>query len=153
MSQNEIGELGEGIFNVAISRDYIFRPRHLGEKWPSSDFYVELVGLKEHFFFIVQVKSTTQGLDKSGNLKVKANRKKIHELNAYYCPTYLAGVDIKTEEVYLIAINKNKRKDISKLPTKFKLDVKNRKLLYEEVKSFWENTNIKKYKNTFRHRI
>lgn len=153
MNPNEIGELGEGIFNVAISRDLIFRPRHLGEKWPSSDFYVELVGLKEHFFFIVQVKSTTLGLDKKGNLKVKANKKKIHDLNAYYCPTYLAGVDINTEEVYLIAINKNKRKDITNLPTKFKLDKANRKLLYDDVKRFWEHTNIKVYKNAFKHRI
>lgn len=153
MSPNEIGELGEGIFNVAISRDLIFRPRHLGEKWPSSDFYVELVGLKEHFFFIVQVKSTTLGLDKKGNLKVKANKKKLHDLNAYYCPTYLAGVDINTEEVYLIAINKNKRKDISNLPTKFKLDNANRKLLYDDVKKFWENTDIKVYKNAFKHGI
>jgi len=153
MNPNEIGELGEGIFNVAISRDLIFRPRHLGEKWPSSDFYVELVGLKEHFFFIVQVKSTTLGLDKKGNLKVKANKKKLHDLNAYYCPTFLAGVDINTEEVYLIAINKNKRKDISNLPTKFKLDKVNRKLLYDDVKKFWENTDIKAYKNAFKHRI
>ena len=153
MNPNEIGELGEGIFNVAISRDLIFRPRHLGEKWPSSDFYVELVGLKEHFFFIVQVKSTTQGFDKKGNLKVKASKKKLQELNAYYCPTYLAGVDIDTEEVFLIAINKHKRKDISKLPTKFKLDNANRKLLYDDVKEFWVNTDIKAYKNAFKHGI
>ena len=153
MNPNQIGELGESIFNLAISRDLIFRPRHLGEKWPSSDFYVELVGLKEHFFFIVQVKSTTQGLDKKENLKVKASKKKVQELNAYYCPTYLAGVDISTEEVYLIAINKNKRKDISKLPTKFKLDKVDIKLLYDDVKKFWENTNIKTYKNAFKHGI
>ena len=151
--RNEIGELGEGIFNVAISRDYIFRPRHLGEKWPSSDFYVELVGLKEHFFFIVQVKSTTLGLDKSGNLNVKAPKMKLHELNSYFCPTYLAGIDIKTESVYLIPINKNKRKGISKMSTNFILNSLNRKLLFDDVKSFWENSGLKKYKNQFKHAI
>lgn len=150
---NEIGDLGEAIFNVEISRDYIFRPRHLGEKWPSSDFYVELVGLKEHFFFIVQVKSTSQGLDKRGNLKVKANKKKLKELNSYYCPTYLAGVDVRTDSVYLIPVNKNKRKDLNKLPTKFKLDTSNRKLLFDDVKTFWENTDLDTYKNTFKHGI
>jgi|GEM_PF-6368024 len=31
--QNDIGSLGENIFNVAITRDFIFRPMHLGEKW------------------------------------------------------------------------------------------------------------------------
>ena len=150
---NEIGALGESIFNLAISRGLIFRPRHLGEKWPSSDFYVELEGLKERLFFIVQVKSTTKGLDSKGNLKVKANKRKLQELNAYYCPTYLAGVNTKTEEVYLIAINKNKRKDISKLPTKFKLDKDNIKLLYDDVKKFWKNSGIKTYKNSFKHGI
>ncbi|HEY0667629.1 MAG TPA: DUF4365 domain-containing protein [Sphingobacteriaceae bacterium] len=150
---NEIGDLGEAIFNVEISRDYIFRPRHLGEKWPSSDFYVELVGLKEHFFFIVQVKSTSQGLDKDGNLKIKAAKEKLRKLNSYYCPTYLAGVDVNTDSVYLIAINKNKRKNISKLPTKFKLDLQNRKLLFDEVKAFWMSSGLGRYKNIFRHRI
>lgn len=151
--QNEIGDLGEAIFNVEISRDYLFRPRHLGEKWPSSDFYVELIGPKEHFFFIVQVKSTSQGLDKSGNLKVKATSKKIKELNSYYCPTYLAGVDVNNSNVFLIPINKAKRKDLNKLPTTFQLNSANRQLLFDDVKDFWENTDIKDYKNKFKHSI
>lgn len=95
MTNNEIGDLGEAIFNVEITRDYIFRPRHLGEKWPSSDFYVELIGPKEHFFFIVQVRYTTQGNDASGNMKIQAPKKKIADLKAYYSPTYLAGVSVK----------------------------------------------------------
>ena len=153
MSNNEIGDLGEAVFNVEMTRDYIFRPRHLGEKWPVSDFYVELIGPKEHFFFIVQIKSTTQGLDKSGNLKIQATQKKITELNAYFCPTYLAGVDVKTESVYLIAINEDSQNAISKLPTVFKLDSKNKRLLFDDVKSFWENTNLRNYKDNFKHGI
>lgn len=153
MTNNEIGDLGEAIFNVEISRDYIFRPRHLGEKWPSSDFYVELIGPKEHFFFIVQVKSTTQGNDAGGNLKIQAPKKKIADLNAYYCPTYLAGVNVNTSEVYLTSINEDVQKDINKLPTTFKLDTNNRKVLFNEVKSFWENTDIRNYKNNFNHSI
>jgi len=151
--QNEIGDLGEAIFNVEISRDYIFRPRHLGEKWPSSDFYVELIGPKEHFFFIVQVKSTTQGLDTKGNLKAKATSKKIKELNSYYCPTYIAGVDVNSSSVYLIPINKNKRKDLSKITTEFILNTANRQKLFDDVKDFWETTDIKTYKRDFKHSI
>lgn len=153
MTNNEIGDLGEAIFNVEISRDYIFRPRYLGEKWPSSDFYVELIGPKEHFFFIVQVKSTTQGNDASGNLKIQAPKKKIDDLNLYYCPTYLAGVNVNTSEVYLTSINKDVQKDISKLSTIFKLDTNNRKVLFNDVKSFWENTDLRNYKDNFKHRI
>lgn len=150
---NEIGSLGEGIFNVAITRDYIFRPMHLGEKWPVSDYYVELVGLKETFFFIVQIKATDQGYNAKGNLKVQLPKKKLHQLNSYYCPTYLAGVDNITGDVYMTAVNKNKQKGISSLPLKFKLDTNNRKKLFDEVCDFWKNSTMKTYKRNFRHKI
>jgi hypothetical protein len=150
---NEIGELGEAIFNVKISKDYIFRPKQLGDKWPTSDFFVELNGLNNRFFFIVQVKSTAQGFDNNGNLKIILKKNKLRELNSYYCPTYLAGVDINSETVFIMPINKNKRKDISKLPSKYKLDSTMRQKLFEDVKNFWENTNIKVYKNSFKHKI
>jgi hypothetical protein len=42
---------------------------------------------------------------------------------------------------------------LSKLPTKFKLDTSNRKILFEDVKTFWENTDLDTYKNTFKHGI
>lgn len=153
MKNNEIGDLGEAIFNVEISRDYMFRPRHLGEKWPSSDYYVELIGPKEHIFFIVQVKSTSKGLDTNNNLKVQASAKKLRDLNNYYCPTYLAGVDVVTNSVYLIPINNSKRKDLSKLTTKFQLNSKTRKMLFADVKAFWANSGIKSYKQTYNHTI
>lgn len=150
---NEIGELGETLFNLAISRDYIFRPRHLGEKWPASDFYVELIGPTEVFFFIVQVKATHSGLNNKGNLKIKVPKKKLHNLNSYFCPTYVAGVDNDSEEVYLVSINTNRRKGISSLPTKFILNKQNRIKLFNEVKDFWLNSNIKNYKRNFNHKI
>lgn len=150
---NEIGELGEGIFNVAISRDYKFRPRHLGEKWPASDFYVELIGLSEVFFFIVQVKATDKGINSKGKLRVQVPKKKLHDLNTYYCPTYVAGVDNDTEEVYLISINTKRRKGIGSLSTKFVLNTSNRIKLFNEVKNFWEDSHLKSYKRSFKHQI
>ena len=153
MDKNAIGELGEAIFNVEISRDLMFRPRHLGEKWPSSDFYVELIGPNEHFFFIVQVKSTSRGLDRSKYLKSKATAKKLRDLNRYSCPTYLAGVDINTNEVYLIPINKSLRRDLNKLPTSFALNKVNRRALFDDVYDFWTNSGLKTYKQNFNHNI
>jgi hypothetical protein len=150
---NEIGDLGEAIFNVEISRDYLFRPRHLGEKWPASDFYVELIDKKEHFFFIVQVKSTTLGIDRNRNLKVKVKKKKLQELNRYYCPTYVAGVDVNSDSVYLISLNKSKRKNLCGLPTRFKLNPQNRIALYNDVKDFWESSDLKAHKRTFNHAL
>ncbi len=151
--QNDIGDLGEGIFNVVISRDYLFKPRHLGEKWPASDFYVELLGTKKIMFFIVQVKSTDQGYLVNKNLNVQLPKNKLHSLNSYYCPTYLAGVDNNGNRVFMTAINKNKHKGISSLPTTFELTPANRKILYDEVVRFWSNSNIEVYKRAFRHKV
>lgn len=151
--QNEIGDIGENIFSVVISRDYIFRARHLGEKWPSSDFYVELIGPKENFFFIVQVKSTNKGLNGANKLKIGIPKDKLHKLNDYYCPTYVAGVNVINEKVYLIPINTKKRKGISSFSIGFELDTTNRKKLFEDVKTFWTGTNVKSYKSKFKHKL
>lgn len=150
---NHIGRLGEAIFNVEISRGYHFLPSPLGEKWPVSDFYVELLGPKEHLFFVVQVKSTTRKVSNKGRLRITAPKKKLKALNKYYCPTYLAGVEVKTDSVYLIAINTSKRKDINNLPTKFKLDANTRLKLFRDVRAFWKNSGLIGYKKKFKHSI
>jgi hypothetical protein len=152
-SVNDIGEKGELIFNLNISRDYNFRARHLGEKWPTSDFYIELIGPKEHFYFIVQVKATDKGVNSVNKLKVNIPKDKLHKLNEYYCPTYIAGVDVKTEKVYLFPINTKKHKSISGIPISFELDTAKRKKLFEDVKSFWTGTNVKIYKSKFKHKL
>lgn len=151
--QNDVGDLGESLFKVAITRGYIFRPMHLGEKWPISDFYIELIGTNKTMFFIVQIKSTDQGFQKNGNLKINLPKIKLHQLNSYYCPTYLAGVDNNSGRVFLTAINTNKRKGISSLPPTFELNDVNRKILYDEIERFWSNSNIETYKRTFRHKV
>jgi len=151
--KNEIGEIGEKIFNLVISRDLIFRASPLGEKWPTSDFYIELIGPKEHFYFIVQVKSTDEGINGANKLKINSPKDKLHKLNEYYCPTYIAGVDVKTEKVYLFPINTKKRKGVSGIPISHELDSVKRKKLFEDVKSFWSGTNVKTYKSKFKHKL
>lgn len=152
-TQNEIGDLGEALFNVVISRDFTFRARHLGEKWPTSDFYIELIGLEENFYFIVQIKSTDLGLNSKNKLRIQVSKEKLHKLNKYYCPTYIAGVDVKTEKVYLEAINTKRRKGISSLSTTFEVNQDNRKVLFEEVKNFWTGTKLNEYKSKFKHKL
>lgn len=151
--KNEIGDLGESLFKVAITREYKFRPLYLGEKWPISDFYIELIGTNKTMFFIVQIKATDKGFWANGNLKVNLPKKKLHELNSYYCPTYLAGVDNTSGRVFMTAINKNSRKGISSLPATFELTTANRKILYDEIERFWSNSNIESYKRAFKHKV
>lgn len=152
-SRDSIGDKGESIFKVVISRDYTFRPMYLGEKWPISDFYVELIGAKKAMFFIVQIKATEKGVSNRGNLRVQLPKKKLHQLNSYFCPTFIAGIDNNTEKVYMQAINSNKRKGLGCLSTKFELNKANRKKLYDEIVKFWSDSNLDKYKSKFRHKI
>jgi hypothetical protein len=152
-SVNDIGEKGEIIFNLNISRDYTFRARQLGEKWPTSDFYIELNGPKEHFYFIVQVKSTDKGINGANKLKIDISKEKLHKLNEYYCPTYIAGVDVNTEKVYLFPISTKRHKGISGIPINLELDSKKRKKLFDDVKKFWTGTNVKSYKSKFKHKL
>ena len=153
MSSNEQGVLGETIFNIAISRGYLFRPKGLGGKWPVSDFYVELISLGQHYHFFVQVKSTVQGLDTEGNLKVVVDKEKVEQLRQYHAPTYIAGVDIRTEKVYMISVNHSLDKSIQKIPTRFEVVEDNLKILFNEVTHFWNNSGIEAYKSNFNHQL
>ena len=79
---NDIGKIGERIFTVLIGRyfdqqGYLFDPIFLGDKYPTVDFYVDLLNNQdEKGFFFVSVKTTIQGYsaDKK-KLKIKANGK------------------------------------------------------------------------------
>ena len=70
MSSDDIGNRGEAVFRVRITDPYgprkspLFRAYHLGEKFPTLDFLIELVGLPTGrvAYFFVQVKATTRGL-------------------------------------------------------------------------------------------
>ena len=150
---NEQGVLGETIFNVAISRGYLFRPKALGEKWPVSDFYVELIDFAKHYHFFVQVKSSARGLDADGNLPILIDKNKVERLSQYHAPTYVAGVDVVDERVFLMGINKPPHSSISKLPTTFELVDENLAVLFSEVEGFWDSSGIEAHKSTFDYKL
>lgn len=149
MNTNDQGDLGETIFNLALSRYTLFRPRHLGEKWPTSDFFVELNGLDEKLFFIAQIKSSSTGINTKKRLRITAPKDKLNMLSKYYAPTFLAGIDIKKEKVYLTPITKEVTKGISSLTTTFVVNKTNSKKLHAEVKRFWKKSGLLDYKRKF----
>lgn len=154
---NEQGQRAEEIFGVRITQDYFFRARDLGGKWPVSDYYVEVNDDNNPFHFIVQVKSTSKPLNRNNNLPISISRKKVNQLSNYDAPTFLAGVDVPNETVYLIPIYKRQSAAISKISGTFilnandkKTSLKNLKLLETEVKRFWRNTDTKSKKRSFK---
>lgn len=154
--KNDQGQRAEEIFGVRITQDYFFRARDLGAKWPVSDYYVELNDDDNPIHFIVQIKSTSKPINRNNNIPISITKKKVNQLSNYNAPTFLAGVDVPNEIVYLIPIYKRHKKAISKISGAFvlnandkKASLKNLKLLKTEVKRFWRGTNTKSQKRVF----
>lgn len=157
---NDQGERAEEIFGVRITQDHLFRAKDLGAKWPISDYYVEINDDNNPLHFIVQVKSTRMGINRNNNLPVSVSLRKLVQLSNYYAPTFLAGVDVTNETVYLFPIYRRQRIGISRIPGRFVLSANdkqgslaNLRLLMREVRIFWTNTNAKRNKRTFQSAI
>ena len=108
--KNELGQRGENLFSVLITRFYgrdkpIFRPQFLGDKWRTSDFIVELIDdtTSATPYFFVQVKTTRQGYDQQNRLKVQISTEDMQKLAALPAPTYVVGIDDVNEQGYIIS--------------------------------------------------
>lgn len=143
--RNDLGQRGENLFSVIITRFYgrsqpIFRPQFLGDKWPTSDFIVELIGdtvtLTPYFF--VQVKTTRQGYDAQNRLKVQISAKEMQKLASLPAPTYLVGLDDINENGYIISANGEYEENIPSLSTEHPLNQYTQDILWAEVKNYWE---------------
>jgi hypothetical protein len=152
-STNAIGEFGEGLVRTSFSRPVrsiyrrpLFRVAGLGDKFPIADFLVEVLDGNEDSlgFFFVQAKSTSTSKPTSKRLKLKIDLVKFNKLAATPAPTFLVGVDIMAEKVFLIAAPKPKKKKIYSITKSFDLiDDSVRINLYNEVVGYWRKTKAK----------
>src|SRR5262249_45003271 len=89
VSKEDIGERGQWLFCHLITdlcgrEDPYFRPRFLGDKFPTFDYIVELVDHPAYYFF-VQVRGTTLGYTKDPvRLKVQVSQEDVDRMVA--CP-------------------------------------------------------------------
>lgn len=111
-----------------------FRPRFLGDKYPTFDFIVEVVDHPAYFFF-AQVKATTQGHTKGGNRPlVQLNQADADRMVACPAPTYLIGIDVNRIGVgYLLSVNEP-RTHVASLTTAFRIDCSVLKGLRDELR-------------------
>src|SRR5262245_27581609 len=92
-------------------KDPYFRQRVLGDRHPTLDYLVELVG-SEAFFFFVQVKSTRQGYRKGRSirqLRVNVGKEDVRRMTASPIPTYVVGIDEPGEVGYILSMNEPRR--------------------------------------------
>jgi hypothetical protein len=154
--RNEIGQRGEVIFSMLITKrwnrkDPIFRPQFLGDKWPTVDFLVELIGVVDFTpYFFVQVKTTRTGYtNQQERLRTKIAGQDLKRLAVYPAPTYVVAIDEIKESGFIISANGEWCDNMSSVSTRFPLDENNQDLLWREVKKYWEKSRLSKLKSSF----
>jgi hypothetical protein len=149
--RNAIGVRGESIVVNLLTRPHnagepFFRPQFLGDKYPTIDFFVELVGVEEGPtpFFLVQAKTTTRRpMRRNGNLPIRVSGRAMARLIRYPAPTYILGIDDQAEGGYLLAAAQNGPTELPSLPTRYPLsDAAVLSSLYDEVLHFWRSSGV-----------
>jgi hypothetical protein len=147
---DDLGDRGQWLFCLLMTQicpgrnEPYFRLTPLGDKYPTFDYLVGLVG-SEAYFFLVQVKTTRQGYRKGRGrkrLRVNVNREDVQRMAASPLPTYLVGIDEPREIGYLLSINEPRLAGLGGLPARHRLDCGNLKRLWEEVRTFWASRDM-----------
>jgi hypothetical protein len=139
-----IGTRGESRFLLLITEPHdgeqpIFRAQPLGEKWPTIDFVVELLGAGGITpFFFVQVKTTRRGFTERGRrLKVTVPGHTVARLASFPAPTYIVGIDDVDGPGYIVSANGERLTNVASVPSEFPIDRENRERLWREVMDYW----------------
>lgn len=154
MDTNAIGDRGESIFSMRVTEYFLFRAYFLGEKAPVGDFILEINDEKTPYECMVQVKSTSKGYTKSGNLNASVPNDKLIKLVNRPLPTYVAGVDEENEIVYICSAF-DPKVPFSTIPKKNILEKGNPasqitlETLKEDIIKYWQHINIVNNKSTF----
>jgi hypothetical protein len=149
------GFRGEKIVELCLT-DYqaftkpLFRPGFLGEKWPSIDFYVELVAVPgKRLYFFAQAKATRSALT-ARFLNISTKKRDIDRLLRIPGPTYLLGVHEPTKKVFVRSIHTGiPVRAITRIPRLYELTSANLQTLHREVRDYWATTGHKPTSSAF----
>jgi hypothetical protein len=146
-TNEQIGRLAESLAEVHLSRPVmgrfrrpLFRPTSLGEKYPTVDFLVDVLGRMDDAlgFFFIQVKGTAPRSAGTVRLPVKVSADGFNLLAGIPAPTYLVGVDVIAEASYLIAAHKKRKGRLSSITKAYDLRSDAVRIeLYREVLAYW----------------
>ncbi len=120
----------------------LFRATSLGEKYPTVDFIVDVLGREDVSlgFFFAQVKGTAAGLAPQARLPVEISPDRFNRLVHLPAPTFVIGVDVIAETSYLVAAYKTRSARVSSIAKTYCLQDEGVKIkLYREVLDFWKS--------------
>jgi hypothetical protein len=149
------GRRGEGIAELCLTGYLafgkpLFHATSLGEKWPSTDFYVELDGVPgKSLYFLAQVKTTTSALTATC-LCISTKKRDIDRLLRIPAPTYLLGVHEPTKKAFVRSVHTGTPvKAITRIPLSYELTNANLQILHNEVRDYWATTGHKPTSSAF----
>jgi hypothetical protein len=146
LSKDDIGERGQAMFFVMMTElcgrsEPYFRPRFLGDKFPTFDYLLELVDYPG-FFFFVQVKTTKKGFTrKLHKLRIQVSQRDVDRMVAWQVPSYVVGIDEPSQAGYLLSVNEPRQR-VASLDSRFKIDCTVLAQLAAEVQQFWSSRNM-----------
>ena len=163
LSTNIIGDLGEMTVSLRLMETGLFRVFLLGGKVPAFDLLAEIVPVtnakEKPYQFLIQVKSTGKPnpfTQVGRRLKTPVHNDKLNALIDRPLPSYVAGVDLNTSDVYLVPAFDRGVGYGGSIPTTFRLvsgnKVANAALLQQlknDVIDYWRGLNIDNYKPSF----
>lgn len=151
-----IGTRGELIVELCLtdfehSAEPLFRPTHLGEKWPAVDFYVELTNVAgKRPFFLAQVKATGDPKNPTKALRISSTKRDLARLLEIPAPTYVLGVHEPSRRVFIRSVHEGVAiKAMNSIPTANELTSSNLKVLHDEVMRFWKRGRHKPKNSVF----
>lgn len=161
MNPNLIGNRGEMIASNRLMEGGLFYVECIGGKTPTFDLLCTIapqnVGEKP-YQFLVQVKSSEKSdlyTHRNNRIKTPVTTSDLQALIDYPLPTYVTGVDIKAEKVYIAAAFDRTLRYGSSIPTGYCLqhnspsNASNLNNLKSDVITFWKGVNIDNYKPTY----
>lgn len=167
LSKNAIGDIGEMTVSIRLMEFGLINVFLLGGKVPAFDLLAELIpqnAQEKPYQFLIQVKSTNDAqpfTKRDRKLKTPVPDKKLQALINRPLPTYVAGVDLNTLDVYLVPAFDRTNSYRNSIPSGFKLIGKPKKIsnnrqlqrLKDDVTNYWQGLNIDNYKPHFNSMI
>jgi hypothetical protein len=129
-----------------------FAAQFLGDKFPTFDFLVELVGGGDRRpYFFVQVKTTRAGMTTTAfpRLRVGVKKSDVRKMVKFQAPTYVIGIDEPKGEAYIVAVYGKMSNGFSSMSTQHPLNPATLQLLWKEVKEYWNRRDMRRRESRF----
>jgi hypothetical protein len=159
LTPDEIGRIAEVVTDEDFSKPVqdgqrvLFRTTRLGDKYPTFDFLVDILGLdhRPRGVFFAQVKGTTRAPPASARIPVAVGADDFNRMVEAPVPTYLIGVDVNRRVTYIVAAHRRRSARVSSITRAFPLGSDAVKLaLHGEVAEFWKANRRTHWNTRFR---